>query len=86
MVAVRTRLIRIGNSQGVRIPKPLLRQAGIGDHVELEVSEGQISIRPARSVRAGWGEQFAGMRGAGDDALLDEGAPGGHWDAEEWEW
>lgn len=86
MVAVRARVIRIGNSQGVRIPKPLLRQAGIDDHVELEVLEGQIAIRPARTVRAGWGEQFEAMAAAGDDRLLDGDAGGTGWDAEEWEW
>lgn len=86
MVAVRTRIIRIGNSQGVRIPKPLLAQAGLGDHVELEVQEGQIAIRPARTVREGWAKQFALMHEAGDDALLDGAQPGSDWDAEEWEW
>jgi antitoxin MazE len=86
MVAVRTRIVRIGNSQGVRIPKPLLEQAGIGDRVELEVFEGQISIRPARSPRAGWAEQFAVMREAGDDALIDEPQAATTWDDEEWEW
>ncbi|WP_343424800.1 AbrB/MazE/SpoVT family DNA-binding domain-containing protein [Candidatus Amarolinea dominans] len=50
-VAIQTRIVRIGNSQGIRIPKPLLEQAGIGDSVELEVHDGQISIRPARRVR-----------------------------------
>lgn len=85
MVALRTRIVRIGNSQGVRIPKPLLEQAGIGDHVELEVVEGQIAIRPARTVRAGWADQFEAMNEAGDDALID-GVGGSRWDAEEWEW
>lgn len=88
MTAARqTRIVRIGNSQGIRIPKPLLEQAGIGDRVELEVHEGQISIRPARRARAGWDEHFAAMAAAGDDHLL-----GGMqhaataWDQEEWEW
>jgi antitoxin MazE len=86
MVAVRTRIVRIGNSQGVRIPKPLLEQAGIGDRVELEVLEGQISIRPARSARAGWAEQFAAMHESGDDALIDGPQVASSWDEEEWEW
>jgi antitoxin MazE len=86
MVAVRTRIVRIGNSQGVRIPKPLLEQAGIGDRVELEVLEGQILIRPARSARAGWAEKFAAMHEAGGDALIDEPLAASAWDDEEWEW
>lgn len=86
-LAMQTRIVRIGNSQGVRIPKRLLEQAGIGDRVELEVHDGQISIRPARHVRAGWEEQFAAMAAAGDDRLLD-GAQSTvtSWDQEEWEW
>jgi antitoxin MazE len=85
--ALQTRIVRIGNSQGIRIPKPLLEQAGIGDRVELEVQDGQIAIRPARCVRAGWAQGFAAMAAAGDDRLVDGpqlAATG--WDQEEWEW
>ena len=83
-LATQTRIVRIGNSQGIRIPKPLLEQAGIGDRVELEVRNGQISIRPARGVRTGWEEHFAAMAAAGDDHLVD-GAQSAvtAWDQEE---
>jgi antitoxin MazE len=81
-----TRIVRIGNSQGVRIPKPLLEQAGISDQVDLVVHAGQISIRPARRAREGWEEQFTRMNRAGDDRLMDELAGATVWDAEEWEW
>jgi antitoxin MazE len=84
---MQTRIVRIGNSQGIRIPKPLLEQAGIGDRVELEVQDGQIAIRPARRVRAGWEEQFSAMADAGDDRLLDGAqSTATAWDQEEWEW
>jgi antitoxin MazE len=86
-IAVRTRIVRIGNSQGIRIPKPLLEQAGIADRVELEVQDGQIAIRPARNARAGWAERFAAMAAAGDDRLPDGAQLAATaWDAEEWEW
>jgi antitoxin MazE len=86
-LAMQTRIVRIGNSQGIRIPKPLLEQAGIGDRVELEVHDGQISIRPARGVRAGWEEHFAAMAAAGDDRLVDGAQSAATaWDQEEWEW
>lgn len=85
--AMQTRIVRIGNSQGIRIPKPLLEQAGIGDRVELEVHDGEISIRPARRVRAGWAQGFSAMAATGDDQLVDgpqlAATP---WDQEEWEW
>jgi antitoxin MazE len=86
-IALQTRIVRIGNSQGIRIPKPLLEQAGIRDRVELEVHDGQISIRPARTRRTGWEARFAAMASAGDDQLLDGGQPAAtSWDLEEWEW
>jgi antitoxin MazE len=85
--ALQTRIVRIGNSQGIRIPKPLLEQAGIGDRVELEVHDGQICIRSARRARAGWEEHFIAMAIAGDDRLLDSTqAAATVWDGEEWEW
>lgn len=84
---VRTRIIRIGNSQGVRIPKVLLDQAQLGDEVELEVGEGQIVIRPVARARQGWEQQFERMAAQGDDVLLDgEVVSTSSWDDEEWEW
>lgn len=42
-----TTLIAIGNSRGVRIPKPLLNESGLGNEVELQVKKGEIRIVPA---------------------------------------
>jgi antitoxin MazE len=85
-VALHTRIVRIGNSQGIRIPKPLLEQVGIHDRVEMEIHEGEISIRPARTARAGWEQKFAEMAAAGDDKLIDGEQPPTSWDTEQWEW
>ena len=76
------RVIEIGNSQGIRIPKLLLEQSGIKKNVKIEVQDGQISIFPADRVREGWGEAFAAMA---DDLPLDA-VTGTTWDEEEWEW
>jgi antitoxin MazE len=84
--AIRTHIIKIGNSQGIRIPKVLLDQSALSDEVELEVREGQIVIRPVRATRAGWEEQFQAMRVQADDRLLDEDFFATTWDEEEWEW
>jgi len=84
---LKTRIVRIGNSQGVRIPKPLLEQSGLKGEVELEVQDQQIIIRSADPPRRGWAEAFERMGQTGDDALLDEvPASGSRWDDEEWEW
>lgn len=68
---MKSRIVRIGNSQGVRIPKPLLEQSGLSDEVEIEAHEGTIIIRRATKRRRGWSAAFARMAEAGDDSLLD---------------
>ena len=83
---MKARIVRIGNSQGIRIPKPLLEQSGLREEVELEVQHNQIIIRPAEKRRQGWDAAFQAMAKNGDDALLDPGFPGTSWDDEEWEW
>jgi antitoxin MazE len=83
---VKTRIVKIGNSQGVRIPKILLDQTHFGEEVELEVQDGHILIRATHSVRAGWEEQFRLMAEQGDDVLLDEAILPTILDEAEWEW
>lgn len=85
--AVRTRLIRIGNSRGVRLPKAILQQAGLEDEVDIDVRDGAVVIRPAAHPRAGWAAAFADIATQGDDFILDADAPSlTRWDEEEWEW
>jgi antitoxin MazE len=82
---MKAKIIRIGNSQGIRIPKPLLEQTGLGEDVELEVRADEIVIRSARSPRAAWATAFESMAEAGDDELLEE-VTETSWDREEWVW
>ena len=87
MPVVRTRLIKIGNSQGLRIPKVVLEQLNLSDEVELEVQENQLVVRPVLDPRSNWEEQFKAMAAEGDDQLLDEEVPSlTTWDEKEWEW
>ena len=84
---MRTRIIRIGNSQGIHIPKQLLKQTGLSGEVEITAEDGCLMIRPARWPRAGWAEALREMARRGDDALLDDAPPSlSGWDAGEWEW
>ena len=39
-----TTIIEIGNSRGIRIPKPILNESGLGKQVELRVKKGEIRI------------------------------------------
>lgn len=82
---MKTRIVRIGNSQGIRIPKPLLQQSGLGEEVELEVRAHEIVIRAASRVRSDWEDAFRAMAVRGDDSLLDSDVPS-QWDEEEWSW
>ncbi|MHB1225828.1 MAG: AbrB/MazE/SpoVT family DNA-binding domain-containing protein [Gemmatimonadaceae bacterium] len=82
---MKARIVRIGNSQGIRIPKPLLEQAGLGEEVELRVEGSRLVIESAARPRAGWAAAFAAMHSTGDDVLLDEAAPT-DFDRDEWVW
>jgi antitoxin MazE len=82
-----TRLIRIGNSQGIRLPRVLAERLGADTDIEILLEGDSIILRPVTQPRAGWKEQFAAMAAAGDDALLDSDGPSRtRWDDEEWEW
>lgn len=84
---VKTRIIKIGNSQGIRIPKLLLQQVGLSGEVEVEVQTGQLIIRPLRTPRAEWDSAFREMATQGDDQLLDDEPPlQTEWETNEWQW
>ena len=84
---MKTKIIRIGNSQGIRIPKVLLDQSRLEKDVELEVSDKQIVIRSAGRPRQGWAERFKLMAQNNDDKLIDKIAPvPTRWEKNEWEW
>jgi antitoxin MazE len=84
---IKTRIVKIGNSQGIRIPKLLLDQLGFGSEVEIAVQQQTLVIRPLQHPRHGWEEQFRSMAEQGDDQLLDGDIVSlSSWDDEEWEW
>ena len=77
-------VVKIGNSKGVRLPAVVLRECGISDQVQMEVTDGHIVLYPVAKPRAGWEKAF---RNAQDDKVdellipdtLDD-------DLEEWTW
>ncbi len=78
-------IIRIGNSQGIRIPKTILDQTGLKDEVELQVEKNRIVISSPKQPRQNWAEAFREMAKHGGD--LDEDLTGRtEWDTDEWEW
>lgn len=82
---MRASIIRIGNSQGLRIPKSILQACGIEREVELSIEEDRLVIARPRAVRSGWAEAARKMAASGDDELLDAPTPT-DFDADEWEW
>ncbi len=83
---MKTTLIPIGNSRGVRIPKPFIEQCGLTGQVEMDVRDCMILIHAPRQPRAGWADAFKQMALKGDDTLLDGQSPSTRWDEEEWQW
>jgi len=81
---MRSKIVRIGNSQGVRLPKLMIEEAGLSEDVELRVEGGKIVIAAPRTARAGWAEAAQRAHSAGDDQVESSGTT--RFDATEWEW
>lgn len=82
---LKTRLIQIGNSRGIRLPKTVLAEAQLTDEVELNAEPGCIIIRSAKPPRMGWEEAAKRMSESGENRLIDGGAST-RFDREEWKW
>ena len=62
---------RMGNSQGILIPKPILAQLGLEGKADLQVRDGVIEIRPVqRNLREGWAEDAKRLAQDGQDTLV----------------
>ena len=81
----RTRIVQIGNSKGIRVPKILLEHAHLPDEVELQAEHGQLIVRAARGPRTGWAEAAKAMHARSDDRLLDA-TTSSQFDEKEWRW
>ena len=81
----KTRIVRIGNSRGIRVPKVLLEQAQLPDEVELQAEHGRLVVRAAHGPRAGWAAAAKAMRARGHDGLLDAPTPT-RFDDKDWRW
>ena len=82
---MKVELIRVGNSRGIRIPKPIIEQCGFENTVELRVEYDHLVSAPARLPRQGWEDAFlAAGSSAHDELLLD--TPSSQFDREEWRW
>jgi antitoxin MazE len=66
-----TEIRRVGNSRGIIIPKPMLKEAGLEKEAEIALERGAIVLRKPRSnPRQGWAEASRRIAEAGDDKLI----------------
>jgi antitoxin MazE len=84
-MTTKTRIVRIGNSRGIRVPKLLLDEAGLPEEVELRAEPGRLIVRAASRPRAGWESKARSMHRRGDDAPGDE-AIATQFDRTDWRW
>jgi antitoxin MazE len=82
---MRANLTRIGNSRGIRVPKPLLDPVGLGNTVQLRAGKGRLVIQPDHAPRQGWEQDFAAMAERGDGRALP-GEITNAFDRNEWTW
>jgi antitoxin MazE len=82
---LRARIVQVGNSKGIRIPKPLLEQTGLDGDVEIDVEGDRIIIAPVTKPRAGWAAAFRAAAEQRLDEPIDSPSPT-RFDEEEWEW
>jgi antitoxin MazE len=82
---MKARIVRIGNSQGVRLPKPLIAEAGLSEQVEIRARNGAIVISPAGRPRAGWADAAKRACVRDEDRMLDAPTTT-HFDDDEWKW
>jgi antitoxin MazE len=81
---MKARLVRIGNSRGVRLPKAVIEQVGLGEDIELQVEGDRVVITAAAPPRTGWAE--AAKRLAAESRDLLDVPFLTRFDEDEWQW
>ncbi len=79
------KLVRVGNSKGVRLPKALLEEAGLEELVTLRIVEGGLLVEPRAAVRSGWSDAARSGSERGDDTDAASWPPT-RFDEAEWVW
>jgi len=84
VITMKARLVRIGNSRGVRLPKAVIDQVGLQDDIELRVDDNRVVITAAAPPRTGWADAARELA-ADTQGMLDAPAAT-RFDEEEWQW
>ena len=81
---MKAKLVPIGNSKGIRIPKTVLDQCRFSKEVELEVRGNSLLVKPLKATREGWAKAFEQMHVNGDDHLSVTDSSTSSWDSKQW--
>lgn len=80
---MRSNLIKIGNSKGIRIASNIIKECELDNEVEIKVVDKKLIIEAVRKPRANWDKSFTRMHKDGEDNLLIKN--GNDFD-KDWEW
>lgn len=82
---MKAQIIKIGNSKGIRIPKPLLEESNLEGDVEIELVEEGLLIKSTNPPRHGWDSAFRVLSENESDELIIDGVASS-FDEENWRW
>jgi antitoxin MazE len=80
------KIIAIGNSRGIRLPKQVIEELALSDVVEIETRGQEVIIRSAKDVHDGWEASAIEMHRLGEDTLLLGEGAASTWDESDWNW
>ncbi len=84
---MKAKIVKIGNSRGLRIPKALLEECDLSGDVELEVRQGGLLIKPAKTPRLNWDDAFRQMSENDEDEMVVENSDAAtRFEKEKWRW
>jgi len=80
---MKSNLIKIGNSKGVRITSSIIRECELGNEVEIKVVDKKVIIEALKEPRSNWNSSFEKMHKNNEDKLIAEDS---HDFDKDWEW
>lgn len=84
---MKAKIVRIGNSQGVRIPKIMLSDSRLDKDVELEIVDEGILIKPAKNPRQNWEAAFREMAEEdADELIIEDSDAQTDFEKDSWRW
>lgn len=82
---MKTQIIKIGNSKGIRIPKPLIEQSNLDGEVELEIVAEGLLIKSSAKPRSNWAKAFKAIAENDEDEMIIEDSSN-KFEKENWRW